>query len=353
MSFQHAGTLVLIAFIFAGCASTPPADYPLHRLLSSYEQDGFSGTVLVANDGRILLHRGYGFANRERGIRNDKDTLFEVASIVKTFTSAAILDLEARGVLRTSDPLSRFLGPFPPAKASATIDHLATHTGGLVPEGTDLRCADREEFIQDVKSVPLESVPGQAYRYSNAGFSTLAALIEKVSGVSFETYLRENLFARAGLTDAYFRGDANVPRHRVAVGYGADGKPSTPPPYQWGTRGSGGLILTVREVYRWYTALRGGRVIDAKQVWKMFEPRPPPREGYAFHSERDAKGRWIISKGGGMPEYASQILEYPEERVVIIWACNNLDKRWRQAVNRGIAATLFGGDLPPLPADAQ
>lgn len=347
---------IVVLFAFVSCTSTrtPGLHDRVHALLSGYEKDGFSGTVLVAKDGAIVLHRGYGFANRALGIRNDTRTLFEVASLTKPFTAAAILQLEARGKLSTSDPLEKWLGPFPPAKAGATIHHLATHTGGLVPDGSDLGAGeDREDFLANVKNVAIESVPGEKYRYTNAGYSVLAAVIEKVSGVSYETYLRTNILPRAGLQDVYFRNEA-VPADRMALGYlgtPEEAKESVPPPLRWGTRGAGGMITSVENLYRWYVALRGGRVLDAPQVQKMFHPWPT--EGYGWHVERDANGRAMIHKGGGMREYATQIIDYPEERLVIVWASNDLRTRWRQTLNRGLAAALLGTTEGPPAARAQ
>jgi len=320
--------------LLAGCATT---SRDLDRLLTQYERDGFSGTVLVAQDDRILLHKGYGFANRERGIRNDTNTLFEVASLSKTFTAAALLELESRGVLKSDDALSKHLGTFPPEKAEATIHHLATHTGGLVPEGAELVYgADRDAFVESVKNVGRESVPGERYRYTNAGYSMLAALVEKASGEAFEANVQK-LIERAGLRDTYFRGA--VPEHalpRVATGYrGSPAEASAPPPFQWGVRGSGGMVMTVEDLYRWHCALHGGRVLSAAPLAKMFHPWP--EEGYGWHVTPE-----LISKGGGMPEYASQLLYYPKERVVIVWASNDLGKRWRQTLNRELSAMVRG-----------
>lgn len=331
--------VMLMRFLFAAvlllataCRSSVPVR-ELHTLLRGYEAEGFSGVVLVAKDDRIVLHEGYGLADKERGIRNTPETRFEVASLTKTFTAAAILHLESRGLLRTSDLLSQHLGPFPSAKNAATIHHLATHTAGLVPDGTDLGDgSDREQFLANVKSVPAESAPGERYRYTNAGYSTLAAIVEKVSGQSFESYVREHLFPRA-----WFRGERDEPL--LAKGYGAEGTLSTPPAYRWGTRGSGGMIMRVADLYDWHRALHGGRVLDKTQHAKMFYPWP--EEGYAWHVERDPAGRRLFRKGGGMPEYASQILYYPDERVVIIWTSNDLKKRWRQTLNKEIPRVVL------------
>jgi CubicO group peptidase (beta-lactamase class C family) len=318
--------LALLLLVLAGCSSSRPLDSELHALLSGYEREGFSGTVLVAKDGRIVLHRGYGYADRERGIRNGPRTLFEVASLNKPFTAAAILELEARGVLRTDDPLEKWLGEFPPEKAAATIHHLATHTAGLVPDGSDLGDgATREQFLAAVKAVPRESAPGVRYRYTNAGYSVMAAVVEVASGMPYETYVRRNR------QDLWFRGET-VPAGRMARGYiGAE--ESAVRPYAWGTRGAGGLITTVENIYRTYLALRADPVYR-----KMFEPWP--EEGYGFHVARDKAGRPMIHKGGGMPQYATQLIDYPEQRVTIVWASNDLGKRWRQTLNEGIAGVV-------------
>ena len=321
-----------LVFLLGGCASATHDE--LHALLKGFESQGFSGTVLVARGDRIVLHEGYGLADRERGIRNGKDTLYEVASLNKTFTAAAILQLQARGALKTSDPLSKHLGSFPPEKSAATIHHLALHTAGLVPEGHDLGSGEnRDEFIEAVKRVPRESAPGENYRYTNAGYSVLAAIIEKVSGMPYETYVREQLANQAGLRDVYFRGET-LPRP-MALGYKGDPpQVSTPPPYRWGTRGAGGMITTVADLYRWHRFLhRNG------EMKEMFVERP--NEGYAWHVERDEKGRRFIHKGGGMQEYATQIVYYPDDRLVVIWATNNLQRRWRQELNRAIAAAVL------------
>jgi CubicO group peptidase (beta-lactamase class C family) len=318
--------LLLAALLATGCAS---AHSELQTLLKDYESQGFSGTVLVAKNDRVVLHEGYGFADRERGIRNGRDTLYEVASLNKTYTAAAILQLEAKGALTTNDLLSRHLGSLPPPKDTATIHHLATHTAGLVPEGTDLGDGlDREQFLANVRNVRAESVPGERYRYTNAGYSVLAAIVEKVSGMPYETYVREQL----SKGEIYFRGEATPPH--MARGYIGD-KESVPPPYGWGTRGAGGMITTVAELYRWHRALHANP--DMKKMWE-----PGPEEGYAWHVERDAEGRRMIHKGGGMREYATQIIYYPDQRVVIIWASNDLGKRWRQDLNRGIAKVMLG-----------
>ena len=329
----------------------------LDTLLTRYAAYGFSGTVLVAKDDRVVLHKGYGLADRERGVPNTPATLFEIGSLTKTFTAAAVLQLEARGKLRTDDQIGQYLGPFPPPKDRATIHHLATHTAGLVPEGAELAYGpDCARFIQSVKEVPAEAEPGARYRYTNAGYSVLAAVVEVASGESYESYVRRHLFAPAGISGARFRGDPALDSARLARGYlgtPAEVKEGPSAPYLWGTRGAGGIVATVGVLYRWHLALQDSAVLPPAARAKMFYPWP--EESYGWHVETTERGTPFINKGGGMPAYASQVLYYPAARLAILWASNDLVQRWRQALNRGLTAVALGElvVLPPPVAAAD
>jgi CubicO group peptidase (beta-lactamase class C family) len=328
-----------------------PVGARVDSLLARYAAYGFEGAVLVAKDGRVVLVKGYGLSDHERNIPNRAGTLFEMNSITKTFTGAAILRLEADGKLRTTDSLFRFLGPLDGPKRGATIEHLATHTAGLVREadGARLDGSDRDAFLASVKRLPAESPPGERYRYTNAGFSVLAGIVEIASGESYDAYLRRHLFAPAGMTVAGFRGEFRPDDPRLAHGYiGTPGglEPGPPNPYTWGTIGAGGVVTTVGEMYRWHLALHEGRIVPEAQRTRMFAPRPT--EGYGWHVGTGAHGRQI-DKGGGSPDFASQLLYFPDHGLVVIWASNNLRQRWRRTLNAGIVAAALGEPVTALP----
>ena len=327
----------------------------LDTQLSRFADYGFWGTVLVVRDGQVVLLKGYGFADAERGIRNTPTTRFELNSMTKMFTGVAILQLAAAGQLQVTDPVERFLGAFPAGKQGATIDQLASHTSGLIVAGTSLAEDTRDSFVRDVKRTPLESPPGEEYRYSNAGFSLLAAVIEIVSGESYEDYLVRHLFAPAGMSSATFR--EHVPQDDSHFAHGYVGtparlEPGPHNPYGWGTRGAGGVWATVGDVYRWLLAVEGDSLLPAPQRRVLHSPpRPPALEAYGWHVETPAEGRAVIQKGGGSDDFASHMLYYPNDRVVIVWACNNLRQRWRRALNRALPAAIFAGSdstLPPV-----
>ncbi|MFL5384091.1 MAG: serine hydrolase domain-containing protein [Longimicrobiaceae bacterium] len=328
----------------------------LDARLTRYAAYGFSGTVLVACGGEIVLLKGYGLADVEHGVRNTAETRFEMNSMTKMFTAAAVLQLAARGRLRLDDPAARYLPGFSPEKRGATLEQLASHTAGLVVEGSDLAGESRDAFVRDVARTPRESAPGERYRYTNAGYSLLAAVIETVSGERYEEYLRRNAFAPAGMRTALFRDEVPAGDRRFAHGYvgtPAALRPGPPNPYVWGTIGAGGVWSTVGDVYRWVAALESGRILPPEQ-WRLLtsRPRPPSDEAFGWHVETDPAGRPRMRKGGGSDDFASELLYYPRDRVVVVWASNNLRQRWRQTIDRAIPALVFGEEgavaLPPV-----
>ncbi|HEU5154449.1 MAG TPA: serine hydrolase domain-containing protein, partial [Gemmatimonadales bacterium] len=208
---------VLVPLVLTLAQSPPPPDSleqdrvvdalgaKMDTQLARFAQYGFWGSVLVVRDGKIVLLKGYGLADAERRIPNSAATRFELNSMTKMFTGVAILQLDAAGRLHVADSVERYLGPFPSGKQGATIEQLASHTAGLIESGADLAGDSRDAFVTDVKQTPRESPPGEQYRYTNAGYSLLAAIIERVSGGSYEDYLLAHLFEPAGMHSATFR----------------------------------------------------------------------------------------------------------------------------------------------------
>src|SRR5438132_1231284 len=187
---------------------------------------GFSGAVLAVKDGQILLRDGYGWADEKRQIPNTPETIFDIGSITKVFTAVAIMQLEEKGKLKTSDPITKYFREVPSDKSAISLHHLLTHTSGLEhedfydqsPEQIRLILRDREKFIHRILSFPPAFKPGERRLYSNFGFSFLAAIVEQLSGKSYEEYLRDNIFKPAGMTSTGYT-LPNWNRHRVAHGY--------------------------------------------------------------------------------------------------------------------------------------
>ncbi len=311
----------------------------LDQYMTRLARFGFSGALLVAKDGKVILHKGYGRADFARGIPITSETVFDVASLTKQFTAAAILKLEMQNRLKTGDRISKFLPNVPKDKAGITLHHLLTHTSGLPTDymlGTNL---SREQFVAGILRAPLAARPGQKYLYSNAGYTLLAAIIENVAGQSYEPFLTEQLFSPAGMSNTGFYHDTcKWPPALVAHGYHESIDHGSPqrrrPDYKY--LGAYCVLASVGDLYKWELALRRNTVLSAAAKRKLFTAHAATGEpgvsyGYGWKIETTNRRTTLISHGGVHPDgFNCLYLYYPNEDLVVIAVSNK----------------IFGGFLP-------
>jgi CubicO group peptidase (beta-lactamase class C family) len=343
--------VVLVAvFALAACGNSvqaPPApsteseprDPSVEKFLDDTLPNGTSGTVVAARDGSLAHCRGFGLADRDAKVAARCDTVYDTMSMTKQFTAAAILKLEMLGKLRVSDPLSKFVGPVPDDKRAITLHHLLTHTAGLTEQlGGDYEALSRREMLDGALESELRSAPGTEYSYSNLGYSILAAIIEQVSGRSYEEFLAENLFAPAGMTQTGYVLPEWKP-DQVAVEYDENGLPKGKPfdhpwaedgPY-WNLRGNGGLLSTARDMFRWHVALRGDEVLSKSAKDKLFKPHVPEEEsgdsyyGYGWVVSPTDEGR-IVWHDGGNGWSLGIMARFPDQDAMVFWVSNHAYK---------------------------
>ena len=295
---------------------------------------GFSGAVLVAKGGEVILHNGYGLADREKNIPMKKDTVFDIGSITKRFTRAATLKLEEQGKLKRSDPLTTFIDDVPGDKAGITIEHLLEHTAGLHEYHDtrgDFEEMDREKAVKTILNQKLLFEPGNREAYSNSGYTLLAVIIELVSGQSYQSFLKEYLFKPAGMNRTGFYRDPLWEEHKVAVGYEGRtiGKKNSPyywPHMTWALVGGGGMVSSVGELYKWIQALEANKVLSEKAKEKMYDPQGSPM-AYA---------------GGNDFGFSAVVFEYPVEKNYIIVATNAHDNMSASFLGKQISLILKG-----------
>lgn len=314
------------------------------RVLARWWPDGASGTVLVAPGDGPARCRGFGLADRAARIPAGCDTVYDLMSMTKQFTAAAVVKLASDGRLRLDDPMSRHLGPVPAGKRAITVRHLLAHEAGL-PEalGDDYAPLTRERLVRAALRAPLVARPGSGFRYSNVGYSLLAAIVERVSGASYERYLARELFSPAGMRSTGYV----LPRWRstrVAVEYDARGR-SHGRPYDhpwmsdgpsWNLRGNGGLLSTPRDVLRWHRALRGERILDRAAKRELFAPRNPLgipgydafREAYGWTVGPFDGGRLATHSGGNGWSYGV-IARTLDDGGLVFWVSNAAARRGR------------------------
>lgn len=329
------------------------ADYLLRRIA---ELGAFSGSVLIARGDRLLLHAGYGLASEDPCVAAGPETVYHIGSVAKQFAAAAALRLEEQGRWRMHEPIGRFLPDAPADKRAITIHQLLTHTSGLVAEvveyGDEHRAMERDTIIDRILRSPLVSTPGTEYRYSNAGYTLLTALIERTSGEGFEPFVERELFSPAGLHHTGFVGDTAKFRD-LQVARGFWGRYEVPTPDRrpsWAIL-PGDVLSSVGDLARWYRALREGRVLSAESVRRMFEPHA---NGYAYGwhiRTRDDGSVGVIFHNGDQGEYAVAFRHYPRSGLITVAATNRVVQDAKQhddVLNN--ALEVLGGATIDLPA---
>jgi CubicO group peptidase (beta-lactamase class C family) len=362
--------ITVLALAACGNGSQDPAapateprrvDPSVEEFLDHTLPDEASGTVVAARDGEIAHCRGFGLADREAKVAAGCDTAYDIMSMTKQFTAAAILKLEMMGKLSVSDPMSEFVGPVPDDKRAITVHHLLTHTSGLTDQlGGDYEALSREEMLDGALESELRSAPGTEYSYSNLGYSILAAIVEKASGTSYERFLESHLFEPAGMRQTGYVLPAWKP-DQVAVEYDENGEPKGKPfdhpwaedgPY-WNLRGNGGLLSTARDMFRWHAALEGDQVLSESAKDKMFESHVPEEEGgdsyygYGWVVSPTDEGRIVWHDGGNGWSFGV-MARFPDQDTVVFWVSNHAynDGEWNlenlaQRLTLGIAERVL------------
>jgi len=173
--------------------------------------------------GQVMLRKGYGMANLELGVPIQPDMVFELGSITKQFTATAVLMLQERGKLSIEDDVTKYLPDYPTQGQKITIDHLLTHVSGIpsytgLPEWLPRVREDLtvQQLIDIFKDKPLEFNPGEKWSYNNSAYILLGAVIEKVSGKSYEDFIEQEIFAPLGMKRSYYGHQNEVIPGRVS-----------------------------------------------------------------------------------------------------------------------------------------
>jgi D-alanyl-D-alanine carboxypeptidase len=295
--------------------------------------DEFSGAVLVARNGEVLLRQAWGRADRRTGTPNTPDTKFRIGSMNKMFTAVATLQLVDAGKLALDDPIGKHLAEYPNQEVASkvTVRHLLTHTGGtddiFGPEFdvNRLKLRDHGDYVRLYGSRGLQHEPGDRHEYSNYGFVLLGALIEAVSGESYYDYVRANVFRPAGMTSTGSLPE-NVDVPNRAVGYtrsfpGAAWDPNTDT-LPWRGTAAGGGYSTVGDLVRFARALESGRLISRATLVEATRPREL-QYGYGFVAQGEGTLR-SYGHGGGAPGMNGELRIFPELGYVVV-SLSNLD----------------------------
>jgi len=340
--------VILIICSAAGVATQidstgSPLTSRLHAFLRSISDGGqFSGTVLIRKYGKTIYEESFGFADYENQALFTTGSRFEIASVTKTFTAAAILRLRYERKLSLDDKLSKYLPEFPNANL-ITIRHLLSHSSGVgeLPGTWSIEEHPLAEVINGIAAQPFFFTPGKDERYSNSGFILLSAVIEKVTGKSYDGYLSETLFAPLGMKET-----GNYSIETIVSGRVHKYQPGPPPALVWNvaqqslssTLGAGSTVTSAADLALWAQAIRENR------IFTQLDGEYP----YGWH--RDTFFGHKVLLQSGLHDGASALVEtFPADQIDVVYLSNVQTGFFNDAA-KDIAAILFD---EPLQTPAQ
>lgn len=314
------------------------------RAVDSAERDGFTGVVLAADRGQILAVVATGSGTDA----TRPDTLFEIASLTKQFTAAAVLRLAQDGLLSLDDPIAKHLPGVPPDSQAITLRHLLGHTSGIPGSnsrggGQDIRAA-LPEFLQGGPRHP----PGTRWEYWNQGYAILSEVVARASGKPFAQYVRDELFRPAGMSHSGFTGDTPPADPPVAVGRSGSGPQRSAFEHPYGSdglqyRGMGGAVTNVWDLWLWDRALHRDAVLSDALKAELFAPG---LGDYALG--------WFVLQGphgavhhhsGLVRGFAASLRRYPDRDGLIV-VLGSTDQYRTDSLALAIERAIFD-DAPP------
>jgi CubicO group peptidase (beta-lactamase class C family) len=324
------------------------------KYLAAQEQvNHFMGSVLIAQRGKPLLRKAFGLANVEHDVPNKPHTKFRLGSLTKQFTAAAILILQDRGLLNVQDSIDKYIENAPMSWKDVTIHHLLNHKSGI-PSFTNFTdyietCmipSRPDKTMLRFKDKPLEFAPGTKFAYSNSGYILLAMIIESVSGLRYEDFLRHSIFDSLGMNDSGHDTFTAILKNR-ASGYTLDNNELLHSPYcdMDLPIGGGDLYSTVDDMLKWDKALYKNQILSNESRIAMFTPNEVGY-GYGWGISK-MFGRVIHAHAGGINGFAAQIIRFPEEDILVVILSNQENSPVMQ-IGRDLVAILFAKkyDLP-------
>jgi len=291
--------------------------------------------VIVQKEGRTIVRKGYGMADLELGVPIAPDMVFRLGSITKQFTAVSILLLAQDGKLGLQDEITKFLPDYPTQGRRITVEHLLTHTSGI-QSYTDLaewlplwrKDLSVRELIDLFKDKPMQFEPGQSWAYNNSGYILLGAIIEKVSGKTYEEFVNERIFKPLGMTSSYYGSAERIIPRRIP-GYQAGKGGFVNAPYLSMTQpyAAGSLLSTVDDLAVWSEAVFGDKLVRKEWLDKAFTPYKLANgesTGYGYGwFIADFAGHRSIEHGGGINGFTSYEMTFPENRIFIAILTNS------------------------------
>jgi CubicO group peptidase (beta-lactamase class C family) len=307
----------------------------------------FSGSILITRDGLPIINKGYGMANYELKVPNTPQTVYQLGSITKQFTSMAIMMLQERGKLKTTDAICQYISDCPVAWQNITVRHLLSHTSGIpnytsIPDFGKIQVMSIPPpgLMEMFRNKPLEFTPGEQWKYSNSGYYLLGVIIERVSGKTYADFLQENIFTPLDLKHTGYGSHSLIIENR-ASGYALQGDTLLNADYGDMTipYAAGALYSTTEDLLIWDQALYTEKLISRNSFDEMFTPI---KNNYAYGWENKKKyDHRVLEHGGDIDGFACFISRFIDDHITIIVLGNRERSAARKTAN-DLAAIVFG-----------
>lgn len=333
----------------------------IDNYLSKSVENGFSGAILVSENGMKQLNKGYGMADKEKRVFNSSLTIFDIGSNTKQFTAAAILLLLQQEKLNLSDPITKFIKDVPADKELITIHHLLNHTAGFIESiGRDFEHISQNDFFNTILTSKLKHTIGGQYSYSNIGYSVLALIIENISSLDYESFLLQNLFKPSGMhntgyllptwdqafiANGYARGIIN--QGSAIERYRNDNKIS------WHLKGNGGINSTQEDMFLWIQALNNNEILTEENFELLTKSHADilgrsTNYGYGWGVNNTAEKTKRLSHNGSNGIFAHSIIWFPKEELIILFSTNAASPQTNK-IARTVKDIIFKKDFHATP----
>ncbi|WP_394974851.1 serine hydrolase domain-containing protein [uncultured Croceitalea sp.] len=300
------------------------------------EHQSPGGSVLVAKDGNIIYNYHYGKANLELDVATSSKSVYRIASLSKQFTAVAILKLAEEQKLSLNDDIKKYLPNYPVQDRTITLEHLLSHTSGIKDylniEGFNKAFQRQDmspkELIDFFKNEPMNFEAGSQYQYSSSGYIILGYIIEAVSGMSYEDYMKEAIFIPIGLNNTFYDNTKAIIKNRVS-GYKNTNEAyenidflSMTLPYA-----AGSLASTSEDLFKWNEALKSKKIISSKSLNKAYtafklNTGKSGIQGYGWEIG-NVQGVKAVKHSGGINGFITYALSIPEKDIYVAILTNS------------------------------
>jgi D-alanyl-D-alanine carboxypeptidase len=322
-------------------------------VLSTMRKNNVPGiSVGIVQDGKVILARGYGVANVELSVPATENTVYQIASVTKTFTATAIMMLVEEGKLKLDNKITARLPGLPAAWKEVAVRQLLTHTSGIksytsVKDFHKMarKDYDRREILELVKNDALEFAPGESWNYSNTGYFLLGLLIEKETGKSYGEFMANRIFKPLGMAQTRVN-DLHAIIPNRAQGYTWDGKETRNGEYVSPTQpfAAGMLVSTVSDLAKWDAAMNSEKLLKKSSLDQMWTPAAlgkggPAKYGFGWQISK-VNGHRRLSHGGGIPGFSSELSRFVDDKLTVI-VLSNSDHCNAGSLAQGIARRIL------------